>query len=52
MMTIKDVMSKYKTSRSTVYKWIKNGLPVHKIGNLLRFDESEVEGWVREYEKK
>jgi excisionase family DNA binding protein len=51
-MTIKDVMAKYKTSRTTVYKWIKNGLPVHRIGKLLRFNESEVEGWVCQYEKK
>jgi excisionase family DNA binding protein len=47
MITIKEVMALYKVSRTTVQKWMKQGLPYSKVGRLVRFDAGEVAKWVR-----
>jgi excisionase family DNA binding protein len=43
----KDLEAKYQVSRATVDNWKKAGMPYLKIGRSVRFDEAEVEKWIR-----
>lgn len=48
MLTVKDLIEKYKISQATVYNWMAKGMPYHKIGGkLTRFDAGEVDTWVK-----
>ena len=51
-ITVKDIMSLYKCSKSTVYNWIEEGLPVYKFGRMTRFIEKDIETWLRENEAR
>lgn len=44
-ITVKDVMALYKCSKSTVYNWIEEGMPMYKFGKMTRFIESEIIEW-------
>jgi len=44
----KDLEQKYQVSRATVDNWKKAGMPYIKIGRSVRFDEVEVEKWIRD----
>ena len=44
----KDLEQKYQVSRATIDNWKKSGMPHMKIGRSVRFDEREVEKWIRE----
>jgi excisionase family DNA binding protein len=46
-ITVKDIMAMYKVSKSTVYNWIDEGLPMYKFGKSTRFVESEVDEWLK-----
>jgi predicted DNA-binding transcriptional regulator AlpA len=46
-LTSKDLEKKYQISRSTVDNWKKEGLPYIKIGRSVRFDEAEVDKWIK-----
>ena len=49
----KDLEQKYQVSRATIDNWKKQGMPFLKIGRSVRFDELEVEKWIRDrFEKK
>ena len=48
----KDLEQKYQVSRATIDNWKKQGLPYLKIGRAVRFDEAEVEKWIREHFSK
>lgn len=52
VLTIKEVAEKYKAGESTVYLWMKQGLPRYKIGRSTRFDETEVDEWVRKVKSR
>lgn len=48
MLTLKDVMARFKVSRSTVLRMIKRDqLKAHKVSNNLRFYESDVKNAVK-----
>ena len=47
MMTIQDVMKELQISRKTFYNWKDNGLPVYKIGRLVRVDRNELHDWIK-----
>jgi excisionase family DNA binding protein len=34
-------------SRETVLRWIKKGMPGHKLGKVWKFKRSEVDEWIR-----
>ncbi len=34
-------------SRATINRWIKRGMPHHKVGRVVLFDPAEVEAWIR-----
>jgi excisionase family DNA binding protein len=43
-----DRMSSYlDISRETVLRWIKRGMPAHKVGKVWKFKRSEVDEWIR-----
>ena len=44
----KDLEQKYQVSRATIDNWKKQGMPFIKIGRSVRFDEKEIEKWIRE----
>ena len=48
-MRSKDLEQKYQVSRATIDNWKKAGMPYLKIGRSVRFDEIEVEKWIREH---
>jgi excisionase family DNA binding protein len=52
MMVVSDVAKKYQVSETTVNRWIAKGLPKYKIGRTVRFDETEVDAWVRDQGKE
>ena len=47
-MRSKDLEQKYQVSRATIDNWKKMGMPYLKIGRSVRFDEAEVENWIRD----
>ena len=43
-----EVAAHFGIQKPTVYRWVKSeGLPAHRVGRLLRFKLSEVDGWGR-----
>ena len=52
-MTIGEVASYLKVSKETIYKMVQLGeIPGMKIGNQWRFDEEDLELWLKENKKK
>lgn len=47
MLKIADVAEKYQVSEPTIYRWMKEGMPKYKLGGSTRFDENEVDHWVK-----
>ncbi|MEE3344415.1 MAG: helix-turn-helix domain-containing protein [Bacilli bacterium] len=39
MLRVKDIMKKYSVSKTTIYRWVKQGLPIIKIGNITYIEE-------------
>jgi len=46
-ITLKELCEKLKISRATVDRWRREGLPFIKIGNGVRFIESDVMEWIK-----
>lgn len=51
MCRVKEIMSLLGVSRTTVYKWMKDGMPHIYVGKLLFFDKVEVTAWVKNHER-
>lgn len=51
LLTIKEVVEKLKVDRTTIYNWMKKGLPYLKIEGVLRFNEQELIDWVNRYKR-
>jgi len=48
LLTLKEVIARFKVSRSTVLRMIKRKqIKAHKVGNGLRFYENDVRNAVR-----
>ena len=44
-----DIAVHLGVSKDTVYAWITSkGMPAHKVGRLWKFQDSEVDDWVRQ----
>jgi excisionase family DNA binding protein len=55
LMTIKDVCSKTRLSRSTVYKMVEERkIPHVRLHGNIRFDEQKIDNWImlREVKQK
>lgn len=47
LLTIKDVMTRLKLSRATIYRLIERGdLHPFKIGHSLRFEEQDLQAFI------
>ena len=46
-LSVEDICSYLGVSRDTVYKWIKMGMPAHRVGRLWKFKTNEVDDWVK-----
>lgn len=53
MMTAKEVSEYLKIHLNTVYEFVKQGMPVYRIGvKDLRFEIEEVKEWLKDNNKK
>jgi excisionase family DNA binding protein len=44
---VREVAIHLGVARDSVYRWVESkALPAHRVGRLLRFRLSEVDGWV------
>lgn len=46
-ITLMELAQSLKISRATIDRWRKEGMPYYKIGNGVRFLESEVSEWIK-----
>ena len=46
-LSIDEISVHLGVSKDSVYRWIKQGLPAHKLGRLWKFKVSEVDAWVK-----
>ena len=51
-ITLIELAQSLKISRTTIDRWRKEGMPYYKIGNGVRFIESEVSEWIRQYKSQ
>lgn len=51
-ITLIELAQSLKISRATIDRWRKEGMPYYKIGNGVRFIESEVAEWIEQYKSK
>ncbi len=47
LLTVKELMTLLRVKRSTLYALRDQGLPAIRLGRSIRFDQDEVEAWVR-----
>jgi|DEB0MinimDraft_6_1074348.scaffolds.fasta_scaffold03222_10 phage terminase Nu1 subunit (DNA packaging protein) len=52
LLTIKELEKKIKYKNTTIYKFIKFGMPVFRMGGKNLFELDSVMNWLREYSKK
>lgn len=53
LLTIQQVSDLLQVSRSLVYKWVHyDFVPYVKIGNVVRFKESELSRWLKNKEHR
>ncbi|MGT2800995.1 helix-turn-helix transcriptional regulator [Streptococcus marmotae] len=46
----KQVCDYLSISNNTLDSWIERGLPVIRIGKILRFDRKEINRWIKTFE--
>jgi len=47
LLTVEEVAELLSVKKSTIYSWTHSGFIPHvKLGNKLRFKESEIEKWI------
>jgi len=47
LLTVKDIATRLQVKEKTVYAWAsQRRIPTVRLGNVLRFDESEIEQWL------
>jgi excisionase family DNA binding protein len=51
MLRVKEVQEMFDVDRTTVYNWIKTGLPSYKVGGSRRFKLEEVKQWATQRTK-
>lgn len=48
LMTTKDLMEYLQVSQRTVYNFRDAGMPIIKIGSIIRYKKDEVDKWMAE----
>ena len=47
-LSVDEIANHLGIKRDTVYRWIsERNMPGHRIGRLWKFDQNEVDEWVR-----
>ena len=47
-LSVDEIAEHLGVSKDTVYTWVnERGMPGHKVGRLWKFQQSEVDEWVR-----
>lgn len=53
LLTPEQLSELLQVKVSTIYKWAHYGyVPIIKVGSLIRFKESTIEGWVKKRERR
>ena len=47
MLRVKQITQLYHVSKMTVYRWIKRGLPIIKVGGITFIEEKELEKFIK-----
>jgi len=47
-LTSQDLQSKFRVGRGTIDRWRKEGMPCVKVGRTIRYDEEQVDQWIKE----
>jgi excisionase family DNA binding protein len=51
LLTIKDLSQWLQIKPSTLYTWVaQRKIPFVKINGLIRFQDSEINGWIRSFQ--
>jgi excisionase family DNA binding protein len=51
-VSVENVADHLQVGKDSVYRWTESkGFPAHRVGRLLRFKLSEVDGWVKNQNK-
>lgn len=45
-LKVNDVCDIFGVDRTTIYSWIRNGMPSYKVGGVRMFVEADVDAWV------
>lgn len=45
-LNVRELQEMLGISRQTIYRWIDKGLPVIKVGGLVRFDAKDIKEWM------
>ena len=52
LLTTKELVEQLKVNASTIHRWRKEGMPVRKLGTLVRFNYDDVIKWIEEEKNK
>jgi excisionase family DNA binding protein len=48
-LSVEEISEHLGIKKDTVYKWVKyRQMPSHKVGRLLKFQQTEVDNWIKE----
>ena len=50
MLRVKEVMKQLHVSRANIYNWIKQGLPIIKVGKITFIEEEELYKFIKKGE--
>ncbi len=48
VITVKELATKLRVHKNSVYNWIRRGMPVLYKGRVIRIDEEEAMKWLEE----
>ena len=46
LITVNELCTMMKVTRTTIDNWRKEGMPVKKFGRMVRFDKEEIMEWL------
>jgi excisionase family DNA binding protein len=51
MMTVQELAAFMKVSSRTVRRWLVDGLPFVRVGQVIRIDKDNAMGWIERQKK-